>query len=104
MTLPNRSASAASGQSRSRPRCGLKSSHRVTNRRRLTDKERVMNRIKELQAKYEADGEVDWAELALALLAEYQTATESLAQATESLAKATTAMRVWKARYEHQKE
>lgn len=63
-----------------------------------------MNRIKELQAKYEADGEVDWAELALALLAEYQTATESLAQATESLAKATTAMRVWKARYEHQKE
>ena len=56
-----------------------------------------MNRIKELQAKYEADGEVDWAELALALLAEYQTATESLA-------KATTAMRVWKARYEHQKE
>jgi len=56
-----------------------------------------MNRIEELQAKYEAAGEVNWKELALVLLAEYQTATESLA-------KATTAMRVWKVRYEHQKE
>lgn len=63
-----------------------------------------MNRIKELQAKYEAAGEVDWKELALVLLAEYQAATESLAESNAALAKAATSMRVWKARYEHQKE
>lgn len=63
-----------------------------------------MNRIEELQAKYEAAGEVDWKELALALLAEYQAATQSLAESNASLAKAATSMRVWKARYEHQKE
>lgn len=63
-----------------------------------------MNRIEELQAKYEAAGEVDWRELALVLLAEYQTTTESLAKANASLAKAANSMRVWKVRYEHQKE